>query len=1186
MNRIPKLQRRAAARIAAATAVAVGAALLAAPGTAGAAVEDVDCAAIGDRPSVAGFEAALETAVACGVEVRISDHSGPYDTYFATPERQVHLVQTADPVADNRDLGPADATLVESGGTLVQANSRIPFTLSGTDTAAPLLQGMGGVLDWNGDQPAPVVSENTAVYEGLADGVDLLVRTEIASADLRFTLDDAEAWQRLSTGLTYTGELSRLAVGTLFAGHTDNAGWDHWAPMTVREANGATHIAGATLTSGALALTLDQAVLDSAAYPLTLTTQATVHRYEVSEWGAVTSAAPELALFRGDGGLDQPYFEAAGQGADAVIGAYCDTLADPACATEHEAAVYWNFWAGNKITALRPVPGVTFKETTQFFSVASADPAACVAPDLHSSSVYRPTTTWATRPPVSTTIPAIAGECRDGRAVYDLTGTSATTALSMHPGGEPARFDGGSAQVDTYFAIANVTVTKPACSIGTATKVQTTSAVTYGDFTVDIWREDLLDPGLTWSLGIIDADTRETVFTTEPAIAGGGAHTPSTVTLPDGAYQLTYQFASALAGYSTTAVCNIRIDTAAPDVISIDVEDGVHYRGDTVTVTVEVSDEGFPDGVNSISLWCAGPCSPHSKTLSSGTTATFEVGRLAERLTRVSITATDKAGNQSTESVQILATEPSNDYNLDGYQDLVTVRRADGALMLHPGKGDGSFGTATTMGTGWNGMDVVMAGDLSGDRRPDLLARDNKTGYLYTYPGDGKGGYGARLQVGPGWNAISDFTSALDFDGNGTTDLIALSERTATLYFYPGDGKGAFGTRSTVATAWVSDSATLDNLTTIGNVQGKSGTPDLLAWDAVVGGYLVFFTDGEGGIEQVRHIEEDLTADSADSGSRYSQVVGGGEYTGDGWNDIYAVDARTGALVRRSYDQNLFEMTGSKTIGTGWETSRLPVADSERAYDFYSDGANEIFARLAPTGELFRYTGDAVGGIASKHSYSDDYKNANLIETAGDFNADGHNDLLVRVASTGTLYAVPGDGQFVDYAARIQVGTGWNAMSAIVSGHDYNGDGRVDLLAREQSTGYLWFYPGNGKGGHGTRVKIGSSWNSMRDLIAPGDLDHDGHADILAIRSADNCVYFYGGRGDGTLESGVQMSCGWGPYDALAAVGDFDNDGHADWIARRTTDGALFLYRGNGAGGYSTRPQIGASGWNAMNLIA
>jgi hypothetical protein len=90
---------------------------------------------------------------------------------------------------------------------------------------------------------------------------------------------------------------------------------------------------------------------------------------------------------------------------------------------------------------------------------------------------------------------------------------------------------------------------------------------------------------------------------------------------------------------------------------------------------------------------------------------------------------------------------------------------------------------------------------------------------------------------------------------------------------------------------------------------------------------------------------------------------------------------------------------------------------------------------------------------------------------------------------------------------------------------------------------------------------------------------------VIAIRASDNCMCFYGGRGDGTLKPGVKTSCNWAGYDSVASVGDFNGDGHADWVSRRKSDGALYLYKGNGAGGYSSRGLIG-TGWNSMNIIA
>jgi hypothetical protein len=101
---------------------------------------------------------------------------------------------------------------------------------------------------------------------------------------------------------------------------------------------------------------------------------------------------------------------------------------------------------------------------------------------------------------------------------------------------------------------------------------------------------------------------------------------------------------------------------------------------------------------------------------------------------------------------------PRNDFTGDGLQDLVSVRKSDGALVLYAGTADGKLVSSKVFGTGWSRLDVAMAGDLTGDGFADLLARDNRTGYLYTYPGNGASGFGARVKVGSGWGAMGLFT--------------------------------------------------------------------------------------------------------------------------------------------------------------------------------------------------------------------------------------------------------------------------------------------------------------------------------------------------------------------------------------------------------------------------------------------
>jgi hypothetical protein len=196
-----------------------------------------------------------------------------------------------------------------------------------------------------------------------------------------------------------------------------------------------------------------------------------------------------------------------------------------------------------------------------------------------------------------------------------------------------------------------------------------------------------------------------------------------------------------------------------------------------------------------------------------------------------------------------------------------------------------------------------------------------------------------------------------------------------------------------------------------------------------------------------------------------------------------------------------------------------------------------------------------------------------------DLNGDGKADVLAR-DSSGALWLYPGNGKG-GWLTRVRVGSGWNVMSSIVGPGDLNGDGKADVLARD-SSGALWLYPGNGKGGWLTRVRVGSGWNVMSSIVGPGDLNGDGKADVLA-RDSSGALWLYPGNGKGGWLTRVRVGSGWNVMSSIVGPGDLNGDGKADVLARDSS-GALWLYPGNGKGGWLTHVRVG-SGWNVMSSI-
>ncbi|MEU3689574.1 FG-GAP-like repeat-containing protein [Streptomyces narbonensis] len=128
----------------------------------------------------------------------------------------------------------------------------------------------------------------------------------------------------------------------------------------------------------------------------------------------------------------------------------------------------------------------------------------------------------------------------------------------------------------------------------------------------------------------------------------------------------------------------------------------------------------------------------------------------------------------------------------DGKADLV-ARDRSGVLYLYPGNGKGTaVASRIRVGDGWSGYNRVLgAGDFSGDGRADLLARDG-AGTLWLYRGTGAAAapFAKRVGLGGGWGAYSKLAAPGDMSGDGRADLLAVNSA-GDLYRYLGTGTGA-----------------------------------------------------------------------------------------------------------------------------------------------------------------------------------------------------------------------------------------------------------------------------------------------------------------------------------------------------------------------------------------------------------
>ncbi|MEV6012558.1 FG-GAP-like repeat-containing protein [Streptomyces sp. NPDC051976] len=166
----------------------------------------------------------------------------------------------------------------------------------------------------------------------------------------------------------------------------------------------------------------------------------------------------------------------------------------------------------------------------------------------------------------------------------------------------------------------------------------------------------------------------------------------------------------------------------------------------------------------------------------------------------------------------------------DGTGDLV-ARDSTGVLWLYRGTGNrmAPLAARTRIGGGWNGYNqLVGTGDLTGDGRADLVARDS-TGVLWLYRGTGSAGapFAGRARIGAGWNAYNQIVGTGDLTDDGRADLVAR-DSTGVLWLYRGTGSAGapFAARTRIGGGWNA----YNLLVRAGDVDGSR--VDLFARDA------------------------------------------------------------------------------------------------------------------------------------------------------------------------------------------------------------------------------------------------------------------------------------------------------------------------------------------------------------------
>ncbi len=290
----------------------------------------------------------------------------------------------------------------------------------------------------------------------------------------------------------------------------------------------------------------------------------------------------------------------------------------------------------------------------------------------------------------------------------------------------------------------------------------------------------------------------------------------------------------------------------------------------------------------------------------------------------------------------------------------------------------------------------------------------------------------------------------------------------------------------------------------------------------------------------------------------HPQYVVVGDLNNDTQLDIVIVTTGIDSLkILLGYGNSSF--IDSITLSTGVGSQPYSVALG----DFNNDRCLDIAVANYGTHTIGIFLGDCNGNFKNQTTYSTDASRP-IIITVGDVNNDNYMDLIVTNNGTHSIGVILGYGNG-KFANVMRYSTGFDSFPYDVTVGDINDDGHLDLIVTNYGTDNVGIHLGYGNGTFATQITYSTDLGSHPYSVAISDLNKDNKLDIIVANSGTGSVAIFLGYGNGTFaDKATLLTSIYGPVQLV--VDDINHDYHKDIAIISSWSNSIYVLLGEDNG--------------------